>query len=134
MAMLVREAMTTSVVTVGVDTTLRRAAALLAEHRITSMPVLDEEGLLICVISEADVVREALIPDQRAHLRRVPVADGSGARFVGEVMTAMPLTVRPDTDLAEAVEMMTDAVVKSLPVTVRGRVVGMVSRTDVVVQ
>jgi CBS domain-containing protein len=132
--MLVREAMTTEVVTVNPETTLRRAAALLADHRITSMPVVDERHRLLGVISEADVVREALIPDQRAHLLLVPVQQGPDATYVGQVMTTMPITVRPDADLAEAVQAMTDSVVKSLPVVDQGRVVGMISRTDVVVQ
>ncbi len=132
--MLVREAMTTEVVTVTPQITLRHAARLLAEHHITSMPVLDEHGRLLGVVSEADVVRESLLPDQRAHLLLVPVDEGPDAAYVGEVMTTLPVTVRPDADLAEAIRLMTDATVKSLPVTQHDRVVGMVSRTDVVAQ
>jgi CBS domain-containing protein len=130
--MLVREAMTTAVVAATPETTLHRAAALLAEHRITSMPVIDDQDQLVGVISEADVVRESLIPDQRAHLLLVPVQEGPDASYVGQVMTALPITVQPDADLAEAVTMMTNSMVKSLPVTEHGRVVGMISRADVV--
>lgn len=132
--MLVREAMTTRVVTVTPATDLRTAAALLAEHRITSMPVVDEHGGLVGLVSEADVLRDSLIPDQRAHLLLVPVREGPEATYVGQVMTPLPVTVRPDSDLADAVRIMTDTVVKSLPVVQEGRLVGVVSRADVVRQ
>jgi CBS domain-containing protein len=132
--MLVREAMATTVITVGPDTTIRAAAALLADHRITTMPVLDDGGALLGVVGEADIVRGALIPDQRSHLLRVPVREGPEVTYVGEVMTTTPVTVRPDADLAEAVRTMTEHGFKSLPVTEDAHVVGMVSRTDVVTQ
>jgi CBS-domain-containing membrane protein len=56
---LVRDAMTRNVVTVTPAATLKVAAGLLAEHAITSMPVVDDTGCLIGVVSEADVVRES---------------------------------------------------------------------------
>jgi CBS domain-containing protein len=64
----------------------------------------------------------------------VPVREGPTATTVSDVMTTMPVTVGPDDDLAEAVRLMTDLIVKSLPVVERGHVVGMVSRADVVRQ
>ena len=132
--MLVREAMTTQVVTVTPTTDLRTAAALLAEHRITAMPVVEETGRLVGWLSEADVLRDSLIPDQRAHLLLVPVREGPQATYVGQVMSTSPVSVRPDADLADAVRLMTDGVVKSLPVVQSGRLVGVVSRADVVRQ
>jgi CBS domain-containing protein len=130
--MLVRDAMTRSVVTVSPEATLKVAAGLLAERAITSMPVVDDAGRLVGVVSEADVVRESLVVDHHAHRLVVPVSQGPAASCVAEVMTAMPITVRPDTDLAEAAEVMTESTVKSLPVVDDARLVGMVSRTDVV--
>jgi CBS domain-containing protein len=130
--MLVREAMSRTVVTVPVGATLKQAAVLLAEHSITSMPVVDDNGHVIGVLSEADVVRESLVPDQRAHLLAVPVTADHDATYVEQAMTAMPMTVSPQTDLAEAAQLMTDSSVKGLPVLDDGRLVGMVSRHDVV--
>ncbi len=132
--MLVRETMTTHVVTARPEMSLHQAASVLAEHSITAMPVVDAEGLLVGVLSEIDVVRESLVSDPRAHLLRVPLSEGPSATSVAEAMTRMPVTVRPDTDLAEAVALMVEVGVKSLPVTVEGRVVGIVSRKDVVAQ
>jgi predicted transcriptional regulator len=87
---------------------------------------------LIGVVSEADVVRESLVVDHGAHLLVEPVSQAPAASCVAEVMTALPVTVHPDTDLAEAAQLMTESAVKSLPVVEDSRLVGIVSRTDVV--
>src|SRR4029079_2056734 len=83
---------------------------------------------------EADLVRESLPPDPRAHM--IPPAEDprpARPRTVGEAMNRHPAAVHGDTDLADAVELMTSTAVKSLPVVDgRGCVVGMVSRRDVV--
>jgi predicted transcriptional regulator len=130
--MLVRDAMTRNVVTVSPEATLKAAAGLLAEHAITSMPVVDDTGRLIGVVSEADVVRESLVVDHGANLLVEPVSQAAATSCVAEVMTALPVTVHPDSDLAEAAQLMTESTVKSLPVVEDSRLVGIVSRTDVV--
>jgi CBS domain-containing protein len=132
--MLVRETMTTDVVTATPQMSLHEAAAVLARHSITAMPVVDGAGFLVGVLSEVDVVREALVRDSRAHLLRVPLSEGPRATRVEQAMTRTPVTVPPETDLAEAVALMVELGVKSLPVTVGDRVVGVVSRKDVVAQ
>jgi CBS domain-containing protein len=130
--MLVREVMSSPVVTVGPRTPVKQAVRLLDEHRITSMPVVDEEGRLVGVVSEADVLRDALPPDRRAHDRLVELAAPPVHLVVTDVMTHLPMSVGPDDDLVDAVELMVDTQVKSLPVVSSGRVVGMVSRRDVI--
>ncbi len=132
--MIVREAMTPDVVTVAPEMSLRDAARRLAAHSITAMPVVDGSGCLVGVLSEADVMREALVPDQRAHLIHVQVGEGPEARRVHEVMTPHPVTVHPEDDLMDAVRLMTDSAIKSLPVVEDGRVLGVVSRKDVIAQ
>jgi CBS-domain-containing membrane protein len=130
--MLVRELMTADPVTVSAATTVKAALGLLAEHRITSLPVLGSHGRLRGVVSEADLIREWVRPDRRAHER--PVGDIEDVpRLVAEVMTPHAITVHPDDDLADAVELLTSTVVKSVPVVEHdGRLVGMLSRSDVV--
>ena len=130
--MLVRDAMTRNVVTVSPEATLEVAARLLAEHAITSMPVVDDTGCLVGVVSEADVVRESLVVDHRAHLLAEPDSQVPAATCVAEVMTTPPVTVHPDTGLGKAAQLMTESTVKSLPVVADSRLVGIVSRTDVV--
>lgn len=130
--MLVREVMSSPAVTVSARTSVRAALRLLDEHGITAMPVVDHDGSIVGVVSEADLVREAVLPDGRAHMIPVRVSELPPARIVGEVMTRTPLTVSSGNDLADAVDLMTSTVVKSLPVVDHGRVVGVVSRKDVV--
>lgn len=132
--MIVREVMTPDVVTVTPEMSLRVAARRLAEHSITAMPVVDGSGRLVGVLSEADVMREALVPDQRAHLIDVHVGEGPDVHRVREVMSPHPVTVHPEDDLMDAVRLMTDSAFKSLPVVEEGHVVGVVSRKDVIAQ
>lgn len=130
--MLVSEAMTRTVVTITPEESLRDAARRLTEHAITAMPVIGHDGRVVGVVSSADLVRDSLVPDQRSHLVVVPVAERPTASYVVDVMTTLPVVVAPETDLAEAAQLMTERSVKSLPVVQDGRLVGIVSRTDVV--
>ena len=132
--MFVQDAMTRSVITVTPHTTLRQAAAVLSEHHITSLPVVAPDGQLLGVVGEADIVRESLVRDQRTLIVRLPTEDGVSVEEVEQVMTRQPITVRPDAELADAARVMADFRRKSLPVTDDGRVVGMISRADVVRQ
>jgi CBS domain-containing protein len=132
--MLVREVMTPHPVTVHPGTETKTALRLLDEHAVTSMAVVEEDSRIVGVVGEADLVREALPHDPRAHMIP-PAEDPRPARphTVGEVMNRHPVAVHCDTDLSDAVELMTSTAVKSLPVVDgRRRVVGMVSRRDVV--
>jgi len=131
--MLVREVMSNQCITVPMGTTVKSALARLASTGITSMPVVSPSGKLRGIVSEADLIRDAVSADARLH--EIPqenmLVDRPG--YVDDVMTTHVLAVRPDTDLADAVELMTSTGVKSLPVVDRrGRAMGMVSRSDVV--
>lgn len=130
--MLVFEVMTPEPVTVGPATRVKVALAVLAEHRVTALPVVTGTGRLCGVVSEADLIRELLPRDPRAH--EIPVVDDrSRPVTVEDVMTAHPVTVRPDVDLVDAVELLTSTTVKSVPVVDRhGTLCGVLSRSDVV--
>jgi len=130
--MLVRDVMTTQVVTVRPDARVKEAIQLLDDHQITAMPVVDADGRLVGVVSEADVLRDALMPDRRTH--EIPVAIESRAKVltVNDVMTHLPMSVTADADLSIAASVLVDTSIKSLPVVDGDRVVGMVSRRDVI--
>jgi CBS domain-containing protein len=130
--MLVREVMTSPAVTVGPETTLKQAIRMLDEHNITAMPVVDRAGHLVGVLSEADVLRDAVPADRRAHERLVEITGPTVQLAVTDVMTHLPVSVAPDDDVAQAVELLVDTQVKSLPVVGFGQVVGMISRRDVI--
>jgi predicted transcriptional regulator len=130
--MLVRDVMTTQVVTARPDMHVKAAIELLDAHRITAMPVVDDDDLLVGVVSEADVLRGAVLPDRRAREIPVNVEGRTGPLTVGDVMTREVMSVTGDADLAEAASVLVDTHVKSLPVVEHGRVVGVVSRRDVI--
>jgi CBS-domain-containing membrane protein len=131
--MLVRDVMTHEPVSVVEETPVKVAIALLARHHITSMPVLTRSGQLCGVVSEADLIRDLVDADPRAHELPVDREWHDRPRDVGDVMTPHAITVRPETELAVAVELITTTSVKSVPVVDgTGRPVGMLSRSDVV--
>jgi CBS domain-containing protein len=130
--MLVHEVMTTQVVSVRPDTSLKAAIVELDQHEVTSMPVIDVRGRLVGVVSEADVIRDAMLPDRRTHEASVQVSSAQVGLRVVDVMTHLPLCVGPNDDLSEAVDLLVSTQVKSLPVVDHEEVVGMVSRRDVI--
>ena len=130
--MLVRDVMSTQVVTVRPQARVKEAVQLLDDHRITAMPVVDDEGLLVGVVSEADLLRGALMPDRRTHEILVQIEGRKNTLTVSDVMTPRPMSVAADTDLAVAASVFVDTVIKSLPVLDDGQVIGMVSRRDVI--
>lgn len=130
--MLVREVMTHRVVSVHPETSVKRAVQLLDEHQITAMPVIDGSGHLVGVVSEADVLRDVVLSDRRTAGHSVEVTAAPATLHVTDVMTTLPMSVGPDDDLADAVTLLVDTQVKSLPVVAYGHLVGMVSRRDVI--
>ncbi len=131
--MLVRDVMTTRAVTVRPDARVKQAIELLDDHQITAMPVVDDDGRLVGVVSEADVLRDALLPDRRAHEIPSHAEGRTKVLTVGDVMTRLTMSVTADADLAAAASVLVDTAIKSLPVVDDdGRVVGMVSRRDVI--
>jgi CBS-domain-containing membrane protein len=104
---------------------------LLDERSVTAMPVVDSRGRIVGVVSEADLIREAVRIDVRT--RETPHEETfDHPRRVEDVMSLFLLTVDAEADLTEAVDLMTTSAAKSLPVVDGGRVVGVVSRSDVI--
>jgi CBS-domain-containing membrane protein len=131
--MLVQEVMTPDPVTVRLGTSVKDALALMARHSVTLLPVVTGSGRVRGVVSEADLIRERVSPDQRLHEIPLEPSTLSPAHVIDEVMTPHVVSVEPDTDLSVAVELMTSTSVKSLPVLdERGDILGIVSRSDVV--
>jgi CBS-domain-containing membrane protein len=131
--MLVRDVMSTDVVAVSRTATVKAALVLLARHHITSMPVLDRDGRVCGVVSEADLVRDLVPLDPRAHELPPDEEWRDRPHTVGEVMTAHVLSVHRDADVAAVVELITGTAVKSVPVVDgENRVVGILSRSDLV--
>ena len=132
--MLVRDVMSRPAVTVRADASLKEATTLLDVRALTTLPVVDSEGRVLGIVSEADLISGMVPRDTRLHM--VPGATETRTLppgTVGEVMNLHPMTVHEDTDLADAADLMTTTGVKSLPVlNHRRHVVGVVSRRDVI--
>jgi CBS domain-containing protein len=124
------EIMTRSVLTVHPDTPIQQAAALMAEHGITSLPVLDEDDRVIGIVSEADLIRDRMPHDPRSHLRLDPPEQPDPARHVGQVMTDPVICLGENADAADLAAVMLDNNVRAVPIVDGGRLVGIVSRRD----
>lgn len=130
--MIVRDIMTSSVLTVRPDTFVHDAMALLTGRGFTALPVVDD-GELCGLLSEGDALREQVRhdPHSRELHDELEAAPPPPLR-VREVMTAQVVTVDPWTDVAELVRLMRDNGLRSVPVTEPDAgLVGIVSRRDV---
>ena len=131
----VQEIMTTRVIWVKKDATFREMAAALREHRVSAFPVVDDDGAVIGVVSEADMLTKEALDDEPGVISGIlHRRDQAKARGVtaGDLMTTAVVAVRPDDTVEHAAKLMYDRRVKRLPVTdENGRLVGIISRADV---
>ena len=133
--------MTSFVVTVRPDATIEYAAQVMLQYRISGLPVTDSDGAVLGIITESDLLRRAETGTEKRHARWASLLIGPGrlaqeyvrthGRKVAEVMTDRVFTVTPETPLAELVALMETKHVKRVPVVDQGRLVGIVSRADV---
>jgi CBS domain-containing protein len=134
--MKVRELMTENVVSVRPDASLREAAALLIEHRITGLPVVDAGGV-VGVLSETDIVAKAIgAVDRGGPLLWLfgpdPGDDRVAAQTVGDAMSSPATTINPARPVHEAARKMISEGVNRLPVVDKGKLVGILTRADIV--
>jgi CBS domain-containing protein len=137
MRSLVKDLMTTPVVTVGPETPFKEIVARLATHRVSAVPVVDDDGLVLGVVSEADLLLKEEHPDPDADLpllwtkRRRAEHDKAAATTAHDLMTVALVSISPNATAAEAARRMHTAKVKRLPVIGQGgRLVGIISRSD----
>jgi CBS domain-containing protein len=122
--------MTSPVVTVGPDTSVKEAARLLLRHSISAAPVVDEGGRLVGIVSELDLLLGDVPADPVAHVIPTPPEQAPPPRRVSDVMTGDVLALAEDTDAADVARLMRESSLKSIPVLRGDAVVGIVSRRD----
>ena len=138
--MNVRDVMTHAarVISVSPETTLKQIADLMLEHRISGLPVVDENRRVLGVVSEADIISgetagagmQGMVARARALGDPASVAI---SRTAGEAMSSPAVTIGPDETVARAAALIADRDVNRLPVVDEdGRLVGIVARADVV--
>jgi len=138
--MQVKDIMTINVISIGADEAIVKAAGLMLQNRISGLPVVDKEGELVGMVTEGDFLRRGELGTQRRRPKWLEFIVGPGklaeeyvrtsGRKVEDVMTPDPWTIRDDDSLETVVEMMERHHVKRLPVTRGGRMVGIVSRAN----
>ncbi len=138
--MKVAALMSKNTISVLPATTVADAAQIMLANRVTGLPVLEADGKLVGIISEGDLLRRAELETegkQASWLKALLMPSSAAAdyvlthsRHVSGVMTHDPVFVTPETDLAEAVQLMLRKHIKRLPVLENGALVGVISRTD----
>ena len=111
--MKAEDVMTAQVVTITEDQSKQQAARLLSQHRISGLPVVNANQVVVGVVTEYDVI-------------------GKEGQTVGEIMTRGVISVTPDTELEEVSHLLVHERIKRLPVLDQGKLVGIVSRADLV--
>jgi len=136
--MRVREVMTATVATVAPESPLRDVARLLVDRGISGVPVVDGDGTVLGVVSEADFLAKesGAEPGRHRFLARF-FGEGADAarveaRTAGEAMTSPAITTSPDALIRDVAATMVDRRVNRLPVVEDGRLVGIVTRADLV--
>jgi CBS domain-containing protein len=141
MAMKARDVMTPRVISIEPDAPILRAVRLMLQNRISGLPVVGPNGELVGMVTEGDFLRRGEIGTQRHRNRWLEFLIGPGrladeyvharGRKVEEVMTREPITATEDTPLDEVVRLMERRRVKRLPILRDGRLVGIVTRANI---
>jgi len=138
--MRVKDAMTPNVICIGADEPVLKAARLMLQNRISGLPVVDKDGELVGMVTEGDFLRRGELGTQRQRPKWLEFIVGPGklaqeythssGRKVEEIMTPDPWTIGENETLEAVVDTMERHHVKRLPVTRGGRMVGIVSRAN----
>lgn len=141
----VRDIMTADPITVGRDVSVTDAARIMVEHQVGALPVVDD-GKLVGIVTEGDLIMRDVRVEFPTYLH---LLDGfimyppATARFeaelkkavgatVGDVMTLDPVTIQADAPVSDAATLMVDREISRLPVLEGDRLVGIVSKSDIV--
>jgi CBS domain-containing protein len=138
----VQDVMTQPAISVPPDATIRQVARLLVERGVSGLPVVDADGRVVGVVSEGDLLVKGVGPDSVPH-RPLERLFGESretqealarveARTAGEAMTAPAITIDASESLRGAAKLMTDHRIKRLPVVSGDRLVGIITRADLV--
>lgn len=138
--MKAKDVMTSTVISVQPDTTILQAARQMLQHHVSGLPVIDHGGELVGILSEGDFLRRRETGTERRRSRWLEFLMGPGrlaveyshshGNKVTEVMTTDVHTVTEDTNLEDVVELMERRRIKRVPVMRAKKVVGMVTRSN----
>jgi CBS domain-containing protein len=134
--------MTRDVAAVSPDTSVHDIAALMVEKHISGVPVLAEDGKIIGIVSQSDLLHRAEVGTERKHkwwfrifgdsdalAREFAKAHGLKAR---DIMSRYVISVRDDAELSDVADILDNQRIKRVPVVREGRLVGIITRSDLV--
>ena len=122
--------------TVTPETSLRDAARDMVRHRIRALPVVDAEGRVVGILGERELLQTLMGAYLHGGRGSQPAAghgtSGPSEKTVRDAMTRQVLCVSPDQPLAEVASIMMNKDVDRVPVVREGRIVGLLTRSDIV--
>ncbi|MDE2880108.1 CBS domain-containing protein [Candidatus Palauibacter soopunensis] len=129
--MKVREIMTRDVTTVAPGMSLAEAADMLARRRLRAMPVIDDEGHVLGMLTDRLLISRLLPGLERADAG-APLAGSAHAGEVRDIMERAVMCVKDDEPLANVVRLMLDKEIERFPVVREGQLVGFLTRGDII--
>ncbi len=136
--MYVRDVMTKSVISISKYESIMNAANILTDKNISGLPVVDKENKVIGIITQADILsmvgvrREHTFKDLLKYMLGEPLPERRLGDHVGDIMTSPALTIKPDTNIAEAVKIMDEKRIRRLTVVDdRSQLIGILTRADI---
>ncbi len=126
--MLVKERMSTHPITIEPDTSVTEALSFMRQNRVRRLPVIDRHGNLLGIVSEKDLLYAS--PSPATSLSVYEIGYLLSKLKVKEIMTREVITVCPDCPIEEAARIMVDHKIGGLPVVEDGRLVGIITETD----
>jgi len=134
------DVMTRTILSAGPETPIAEAIGLMLDNHVSGLPVMDEVGQLVGILTEGDLLRRGETGTERHRPRWLEILLGPGrlaseyvrthGRKVEDIMTREPVSVAPETPLDEIVELMERHRIKRVPVLEGEKLVGIVSRAD----
>jgi acetoin utilization protein AcuB len=126
--MLVRERMSHPVFTVYPDSSMQDALDKMRREHVRRLPVVNKRGQLVGIVTETDLAKAS--PSQATSLAIWEIRELVGKVKVEEIMTKEVVTISDDTAIEEAARVMTDSKISGLPVLHDGKLVGLITETD----
>jgi CBS domain-containing protein len=140
--MKARDVMVSPVITVKPHSSVREAAQIFLDRRISAVPVVDDQEKLVGIVSEGDLLHRSEAGTQRRRSSWLRLLTGNEtlaaeyvkahARKVADVMTRNVITATPDTPLHEIASTLEKNAIKRVPIVSNGRLVGLVSRANLI--
>lgn len=128
--MKAKDVMTANVVTVSPDHSVRHAAQIMLDHRISGMPVIDDDGRLVGIVSEGDFLRRSELGIPALSLGEAHGYVKGHSWKVADLMTSHPVAAEEETRVERIAALMREQGIKRVPVMRGQRLVGIVSRAD----